>query len=98
MMLERKGMFDSFSNYPDLLARWEYSSSLQKNEWIKVKITSELKSSIDAYFQKLKKIETSDDLFYDSLNNRLNRFIFIQFITSHFQYWVLCIAHYFTFN
>ena len=76
-MLERKGMFDSFSNHSDLEARWEYSSSLAKriNE-SKLKITPELKSSIDAYFQKLKKIEISDDLYYDSINNRLNRFIF----------------------
>ena len=72
MMLERKGMFDSFSNHSDLEARWEYSSSLAKriNE-SKLTITPELKSSIDDYFQKLKKIGTSDDLFYDSINNRL---------------------------
>ena len=78
MMLERKGMFDSFSNHPELQARWEYSSSLAKriNE-SKLKITSELKNSIDAYFQKLKEIKTSDDLFYDSINNRFKPIDFI---------------------
>jgi len=78
MMLERKGMFDSFSNHSDLEARWEYSSSLARriNE-SKLTISTELKSSMDAYFQKLKKIETSDDLFYDSINNRFKPIHFL---------------------
>lgn len=71
MIIERKGMFDSFSNNPDLAERWGYSSALaNKINESKFKISSELKISIDTYFQKLKKIETSDDLFYDSINNR----------------------------
>ena len=99
MMLERKGMFDSFSNHPDLKARWEYSSSLAKriNE-SKLKITPELKSSMDDYFQKLKKIEISDDLFYDSINNRLKPIHFlIQFALIPFSVlgFVHCALFYF---
>lgn len=93
MMLERKGMFDSFSNHPELRARWEYSSSLAKriNE-SKLKITSELKNSIDAYFQKLKEIKTSDDLFYDSINNRFKPIdFFIQLSLAPFS--ILGFAH-----
>ena len=98
MMLERKGMFDSFSNHPTSRHAGNILLLAKRINESKLKITPELKSLMDAYFQKLKKIEISDDPFYDSINNRLKPIHFlIQFALIPFSVlgFVHCALFYF---
>ena len=70
MMIQRKGMVDTFSNRPNLSERWNYSSDLASriNEG-SIKVTDDIKGEIDSYFNKLKDKDISDDLLYDSTRN-----------------------------
>ena len=79
MMIQRKGMSDTFSNKPNLELRWKYSSSLAKKiNNSSIELTSEIKNELDSYFEKLDKIGVSDDLLYDSINRpvKLNHKVF----------------------
>ena len=70
MMVQRKGMCDTFSNRPNLKERWSYSSSLATkiNEG-SIQLTDDIKDEIDSYFKNLKDIGVSDDLVFDSNSN-----------------------------
>lgn len=79
MMVQRKGMCDTFSNRPDLVERWSYSSNLATkiNEG-SIQLTDDLKNEIDSYFKKLKDKGVSDDLFFDATSNpfKMSQFLF----------------------
>ena len=70
MMIQRKGMCDTFSNRPNLEERWGYSSNLATkiNEG-SIQLTDDIKDEIDSYFKNLKDIGVSDDLVFDSNSN-----------------------------
>lgn len=93
MMLERKGMADSFMSQPNLEERWMYSSSLAKKLNISnLSITPEIKEDLDSYFQKLEDLGFSDDLFYDSIHRPFKPFHYlIQFLLLPFS--ILGVVH-----
>ncbi len=70
MKVQRKGMFDSFSNRTNLMDRWDYSSNLARriNDG-SVQLTDDIKFKIDSYFKKLKGKGITDDLIYDATTN-----------------------------
>ena len=73
MMIQRKGMVDTFYNRPNLSERWNYSSNLaiKINEG-SMNLTDDIKRDIDAYFKKLNDNGISDDLFFDSMRNPIS--------------------------
>ncbi|MDB2408681.1 1-acyl-sn-glycerol-3-phosphate acyltransferase [Crocinitomicaceae bacterium] len=79
MMVQRKGMCDTFSNRPNLKERWSYSSSLATkiNEG-SIQLTDDIKDEIDSYFNNLKDMGVSDDLVFDSKSNsfKTSQFLF----------------------
>ena len=79
MMVQRKGMCDTFSNRPNLEERWSYSSSLATkiNEG-SIQFTDDIKDEIDSYFNNLKDMGVSDDLVFDSKSNsfKTSQFLF----------------------
>lgn len=79
MMVQRKGMCDTFSNRPNLEERWSYSSSLATkiNEG-SIQLTDDMKDEIDSYFNNLKDMDVSDDLVFDSnsISFKTSQFLF----------------------
>ena len=79
MMIQRKGMCDTFSNRPNLEERWGYSSNLATkiNEG-SIQLTDDIKDEIDSYFKNLKDMGVSDDLVFDSNSNsfKTSQFLF----------------------
>lgn len=73
MMIQRKGMCDTFSNRPNLSERWGYSSNLATkiNEG-SINLTDDIKRDIDTYFKKLNDKGISDDVFFDSMRNPIS--------------------------
>lgn len=79
MMVQRKGMCDTFSNRPELEERWSYSSNLAtKINKGSIQLTDDIKDEINSYFKNLKDMGISDDLVFDSASNsfKTGQFLF----------------------